>query len=489
MKKFLPIIVLSGFLANADIKAEGIEIKDGVNSKANTTDIKKDNVKKLVKNTKDSVETINSYELYLFESILGEGATIKYFQKGKGRINARTSDGDLIFKELCSKGDIELIRKLLELKPELNIGSGKYGEYPLNGAIYSKNLEIVKMLVDAGSDLSLKSNWGSYLHYVITFGNEEIFDYLISKGMKIDDINENNNTLLISCLNHHEPKIMKKLIALGADINEISHEKYYKWTPMSRAVGSGDERMAKILLDSGAKIDFEHVPYILTDYIENAKFISNPIGVEDDRKNPDGSKKSKKIYRNTSDGIALLREFIGKGADLRLKDRFGNDALDEAIKRKEFFENLIANFKNYSPPLETENNQLSIKILDEIILILNSELKKTQVKYDSIINDLKKMFSNLPSINVVGVSSDIFSVWSNGELKYFCNKDGKILIDIGAVKSKDSFNNIFKWEGFGYSIDDKGVYFGNEYHKLYPAINKNSYEYYVLFSKLNKLLN
>ena len=129
----------------------------------------------------------------------------------------------------CCKGATECVRLLLEMGVDPNIFT-EIGKEPLiasiDGGFFGRNTnqkEVVKMLIDAGADINLKSSYGNQaIHIAARHGSKEIMSLLIKKGADLNALNAERSDQLapihIATKNGHS-EVFKLLVENGADID------------------------------------------------------------------------------------------------------------------------------------------------------------------------------------------------------------------------------------------------------------------------------
>ena len=87
--------------------------------------------------------------------------------------------------------DIEALRIILEIgNVQLNV-LGPHGITPLHRACTGGSLEIVKLLIESGADVSLLTKDGhTALNIAATNGHFELSEYLLQKGAKAEEIKD-----------------------------------------------------------------------------------------------------------------------------------------------------------------------------------------------------------------------------------------------------------------------------------------------------------
>ena len=186
---------------------------------------------------------------------------------------------------------------------------------PITYAVMSKDIELVKILVENGADLSDKYN-SSYpvLNTAAMYSNIDIFKYLIEKGAKVTplSIHEGYSPLHSAIITDNYE------IALLLADNKVflNYKNGFRQTPLLMAIKHGRKKkydFIKLLIGCGADVN-----------------------ISDDRYTP----LTTAIIDGDTDSVKLL---IAAGADLNLKDRY-NTPLQVSIKFKkyDFSEMLLA---------------------------------------------------------------------------------------------------------------------------------------------------
>ena len=83
--------------------------------------------------------------------------------------------------------DVEQVREILKGKPDLE-ARDSFGGVALHGAMFGKDIEIVKLLIDNGCDINVQGTSNGYtpLHDAVWANNVEAAKLLIEKGAKLD---------------------------------------------------------------------------------------------------------------------------------------------------------------------------------------------------------------------------------------------------------------------------------------------------------------
>ena len=185
------------------------------------------------------------------------------------------------------------------------------GESALNFAIRYKDPKIAKVLITK-ADLNFKDDVGNMpLYTALKYEKEDLFDLLLEKGADPNSTgtasaNTKNQSVLFVTIFQAREDLMQKLLEKGADPNLADAAGAL---PLSEVVirRDADPRVVKILLDKGA----------------------NPNATESDKVTPlMYIAENNKINPQTR--LDIIKMFLDKGADKKLKDDKGKTAVDWA---------------------------------------------------------------------------------------------------------------------------------------------------------------
>ncbi len=124
-----------------------------------------------------------------------------------------------LFKAVADENDAQ-VKKLITRGVNVNAKDND-GLTPIfYAAKFNKNAKIMQLLTNAGADVNIKNKeFMSSLHYAAGYNKdpENVITSLVNAGANINSRSEDYSTPLISAWNN--PKAIKTLIALGADVN------------------------------------------------------------------------------------------------------------------------------------------------------------------------------------------------------------------------------------------------------------------------------
>ena len=195
-----------------------------------------------------------------------------------------------------SKGREDVVEKLLPFIKDINDWDCN-GRTALFDAVASGNVEVVKILIDAGANISHKTNEGASI---------------IGEATKRE--------------------MIELLIENGADINGVDR---YGYSLLKRAIDKKDEEFIKYLIEKKVKIDsFDYNGYslvyhaIIKDMPSVALELIDKLGDINASYTRDGN--SALMIAASYGDVSLVRELINRGADVNFKNERGETALMEA---------------------------------------------------------------------------------------------------------------------------------------------------------------
>jgi ankyrin repeat protein len=225
---------------------------------------------------------------------------------------------------------------------------------------FASNVEVVQLLVNAGTNVNVKNNAGENAFvYQMLYNRPEVVSFLVKNGVDIRVKNKYGESALIQAISHEknnvEPdfKITRELLNLGEDVNA---KNLRGETPI--AIVAGDDtyggegkrlEIVKLLLEKGAIINArtnEGVTALMAAAIHGntntVKFLldngANPNIADRDEFTP---LMAACWHMGNIDTVRLL---LKNGADANVKDVTGKSAIDYAKKfeRKDILDLLIS---------------------------------------------------------------------------------------------------------------------------------------------------
>lgn len=184
--------------------------------------------------------------------------------------------------------------------------------YLMYAAAYIKDVNILKLLIAKGSDITLKDKNGfNALHHATTFNKLEIVTFFVDeKDMNVNMETKNKDTPLHLAITNADTRIVPYLIERGAKVNV---KDTFGFTPLMKAVTYFKTDFIKLLLEKGAAIESVNIDgkTALHIAIDTAHFNqTNPKGLE------------------------IVKLLVEKGADVDAKDKVAFTPLMIAAKLK-----------------------------------------------------------------------------------------------------------------------------------------------------------
>jgi ankyrin repeat protein len=157
----------------------------------------------------------------------------------------------LAFYYACEYGRIPFIHRFLNLgaPPDLQIDDEPT---PLMEAAGRGNLDVVKILIDAGADPNRKNREGMTA-YDIAVSNSGFLENTQPVIDFLDKTTRKSTQSLMAAVQAGNAELTEQLIAQGAQVNTSDRE--FQYSPLSWAAERGSKKIAQLLIDAGANIE------------------------------------------------------------------------------------------------------------------------------------------------------------------------------------------------------------------------------------------
>lgn len=142
----------------------------------------------------------------------GDAAAVKAFLDAGVDVNAKTRYGATALSYACDKGNIEVVRLLIERGADVNVKDTFYGEVPLGWALSHGHTQVVKLLLDKGA-----AGIERALTESVQSGNVDVVKVVLDKGgLKPETLN--NALRRASSANKEIVELLKKAGAVAIEV-------------------------------------------------------------------------------------------------------------------------------------------------------------------------------------------------------------------------------------------------------------------------------
>ena len=241
----------------------------------------------------------------IFVAIMtGNTSIIETLMKNGANIESVDENGNNAFHYVInSKKPEEMVTFLLSERVDLEHKNDS-GESPLYAAIKNGSITQAAILIKNGADTKTLDNLNQNLYFAaVTSQSKATLDFVKNYNKDVNAVNSNGDTPLLLSITLDNPEIMKKLIDLGANIEQKT-----RTTPLWHAYdNSGGTKISclKVLAENGVNFN------------EKDKLGDTPL-----IKSISGTKNE------------LTIAFIQWGADVNIADSKGNTPVQIAVQRK-----------------------------------------------------------------------------------------------------------------------------------------------------------
>eukprot|EP01116_Phalansterium_solitarium_P002842 TRINITY_DN1314_c0_g1_i1.p2 TRINITY_DN1314_c0_g1~~TRINITY_DN1314_c0_g1_i1.p2 ORF type:complete len:724 (+),score=332.26 TRINITY_DN1314_c0_g1_i1:296-2467(+) len=188
----------------------------------------------------------------------GNSAVVKLLLQRGANVNAIQQTGLTALHFCYGHKQLDLVRLLLDAGADLNLaGHGIHGFTPLVLAVYNQNVELSSLLLSRGSDVNFRAQNGlSALAVAVMRANEPLVEMLLGAGASLDakcvklgPLAPDTDDIGLFCLQRGLPNILELLLSHGADANRPTG---HGTTLLHEAVAARRTDCAAVLLRHGA---------------------------------------------------------------------------------------------------------------------------------------------------------------------------------------------------------------------------------------------
>ncbi|HEV7765251.1 MAG TPA: ankyrin repeat domain-containing protein [Thermoanaerobaculia bacterium] len=180
-------------------------------------------------------------ELEIVQYLIGKGANV----------NARATDTqETALMNAITNGHIGIVKALLAAKADVSLRNS-YDFNPFTSAVAAGNQEIAGMLLDAGAKPDDGSSGLTPMAFAVSTGDTSMMRFLVSRGADVNHgAKEQEQTALISAILAAKVEAVKTLIELKANVNTKMKD---GTTPLKLARKGDQTEIVALLEAAGAK--------------------------------------------------------------------------------------------------------------------------------------------------------------------------------------------------------------------------------------------
>ncbi|XP_024880819.1 uncharacterized protein LOC112460398 isoform X1 [Temnothorax curvispinosus] len=251
-------------------------------------------------------------------AVNGHDNVVKVLLDNKANINVKNNDNRTPDELAVARGHLQVVKLLMQCE-KIDIVFKRNDDYTiLHIASEESNLEMIKYLVDKGSDVNAKNASGSKpIHIAAREGYKDTVEFFLSKGLSINDRGEFNQTLLHFAAMKGHLEVAKYLISQGADVN--AKDANNGLTPMHVAANFGYVDFIEVLLKNGA----------VYNAVDNS--FTRPLEMSDDESVISLLTVTEKLFKAVKrNGFSEVENYIKAGAVVNAKNINGTSLLHYA---------------------------------------------------------------------------------------------------------------------------------------------------------------
>jgi ankyrin repeat protein len=151
----------------------------------------------------------------------------------------------------AERGDLEMVKLLLEFEVNPNAIGGSSHHTPLQAAAFCGHIPVLKLLIENGARVSqLGPSWGSPLHAAVKTGRLDVVKILLEANADPD-----GDAVLVAAADRGDIRCVKALLNAGANVDIRGGG------PLQAAAFNGRLEVVKILLEAGANVEATGPPW------------------------------------------------------------------------------------------------------------------------------------------------------------------------------------------------------------------------------------
>lgn len=279
------------------------------------------------------------YGTPLMAAAMGDYAeTIEILLKKGAKVNATSDDYPLhtAIQTAAWWGTESAVKALLNGGADANVTGGTYGS-ALCAAIADESLDKAKLLLDADADINY-ADWprGTPLEFSLGRQALEIVDLCLERNADVNVVSKGRHgTALIAAIDNGDLSNVKKLLERKADVNLFQPDN--SETPAQVAVRKGRQNILEIIVEHGAELSYKdsygrglisHA--IFWKSVDLLSYLWTQPDVDIDEQD---AVKRTPLMIAIIQGTDVVDDLIARGAKVDLQDWWGKTALIHAVSR------------------------------------------------------------------------------------------------------------------------------------------------------------
>ncbi|MCF7955927.1 MAG: ankyrin repeat domain-containing protein [Phycisphaerae bacterium] len=265
----------------------------------------------------------------------------------------------LMYAAGSSSAGVDMLEFLIGKGADVNAVGGDVDEFPVVfHAAKGKDIDKVRMLIDAGADVSMKTAFG---YDIITStvcahaqSNDdhlkEIVQLFIDKGVPVDFVSSHGESGIRVASGNGRFEVVRLLLDSGADGGQL------KWTELMNAVVFGTLEDVRRCVDKGGDLSVRdswgRTAWLLSIQVGDIAKSKLLLEAGDCRNVKGHCDKTPLMYAVTNQRLDMLRWLLDEGFDIEDTDRFSTTALIDACENG--YADCVKILLGYGAKLENE---------------------------------------------------------------------------------------------------------------------------------------
>ncbi|MCD4709877.1 MAG: ankyrin repeat domain-containing protein [Bacteroidales bacterium] len=170
-----------------------------------------------------------------------------------------SQETDLLSK--VRENNIQAVKEMIAAGADINLQDQRTGYTVLMMTLNSRHVDMAKLLISEGADISLKANDGATALVLAAGCSQELVEILLSKGADINVRTDKGLGVFTQCVMGILSEMVitdlaSFLLSKGAEIDEVNTTEYYGgYTPLFWAVRYNNEELVRFLIANGSDVN------------------------------------------------------------------------------------------------------------------------------------------------------------------------------------------------------------------------------------------